>query len=383
MSSLLAEIARKKKELQQLGVTDEKQKFVRRRDIEKRMEERYLEAQNGKKAAQNSHDDDDEDSNAAAKDYNEDDDLDNEDLPDIPMTEVRKRLRAMGQPVLMFGEDEIHVRRRLRNCEIQSMDQILERQRNEMQDALHNVDATAVNDILRGKTGLQEDTGPKYTWEEMQALGKRLGKESDATDMKLIRRFFKFLLELWGKDLNDRPIEIRQSSQGKRASAIYYTTAQNMKPLFKKLKKKDLPDDILFNLREIALSIMKREYIQANDAYLRMSIGNAPWPIGVTNVGIHSRTGREKISAHNIAHVLNDEMQRKYIQGLKRLMTFAQKRYPNVPSKCLEFQGMEDTLYPVSNDLKMREVEEEQTAWLEAGHGADRTVRTDVAATEK
>ena len=71
---------------------------------------------------------------------------------------------------------------------------------------------------------------------------------------------------------------------------------------------------MLFNLREMAVNVMKREYIKANDAYLRMSIGNAPWPIGVTNVGIHSRTGREKISSHNIAHVLNDEMQRKYIQ---------------------------------------------------------------------
>ena len=45
-----------------------------------------------------------------------------------------------------------------------------------------------------------------------------------------------------------------------------------------------------------------------------MAIGNAPWPIGVTMVGIHARTGREKIFAQQIAHVLNDETQRKYIQ---------------------------------------------------------------------
>ena len=31
-------------------------------------------------------------------------------------------------------------------------------------------------------------------------------------------------------------------------------------------------------------------------------------------VGIHARTGREKIFAQQIAHVLNDETQRKYIQ---------------------------------------------------------------------
>lgn len=45
-----------------------------------------------------------------------------------------------------------------------------------------------------------------------------------------------------------------------------------------------------------------------------MAIGNAPWPIGVTMVGIHARTGREKISSRNVAHVLNDETQRKYMQ---------------------------------------------------------------------
>ena len=45
-----------------------------------------------------------------------------------------------------------------------------------------------------------------------------------------------------------------------------------------------------------------------------MAIGNAPWPIGVTMVGIHARTGREKIFSQQIAHVLNDETQRKYIQ---------------------------------------------------------------------
>ena len=55
-------------------------------------------------------------------------------------------------------------------------------------------------------------------------------------------------------------------------------------------------------------------FCQANDAYLEMAIGKAPWPIGVTMVGIHARTGREKISSRYVAHVLNDETQRKYIQ---------------------------------------------------------------------
>ena len=41
--------------------------------------------------------------------------------------------------------------------------------------------------------------------------------------------------------------------------------------------------------------------MQAHDAYVLLAIGNDPWPIGVTSVGIHDRTGREKISAGKIA----------------------------------------------------------------------------------
>ena len=37
-------------------------------------------------------------------------------------------------------------------------------------------------------------------------------------------------------------------------------------------------------------------------------------PIGVTNAGIHARPGRERIFSKHVAHVLNDESQRKYIQ---------------------------------------------------------------------
>jgi pre-mRNA-splicing factor 18 len=64
--------------------------------------------------------------------------------------------------------------------------------------------------------------------------------------------------------------------------------------------------------------MQKREYQAANDSYLRLSIGNAAWPIGVTMVGIHERSAREKIGQDSVAHVLNDEVSRKYIQSVKR-----------------------------------------------------------------
>ena len=51
-------------------------------------------------------------------------------------------------------------------------------------------------------------------------------------------------------------------------------------------------------------------------------------------VGIHARSGRAKIEAANVAHVMNSELHRKYLTSVKRLMTYAQKKADNVdPSK--------------------------------------------------
>lgn len=67
-----------------------------------------------------------------------------------------------------------------------------------------------------------------------------------------------------------------------------------------------------------AQAMQNRNYMYANDIYLRLAIGNAPWPIGVTSVGIHERAGREKIShvmnQHGQAHIMNDEATRKFLQ---------------------------------------------------------------------
>jgi Prp18 domain len=37
------------------------------------------------------------------------------------------------------------------------------------------------------------------------------------------------------------------------------------------------------------------EFVKAHDVYMLTAIGNAPWPIGLTMVGIHERSGREKV----------------------------------------------------------------------------------------
>ena len=85
---------------------------------------------------------------------------------------------------------------------------------------------------------------------------------------------------------------------------------------------------------------MKRDYLAAMDQYIKMAIGNAPWPIGVTMVGIHERSAREKIYTNSVAHIMNDETTRKYLQSVKKMMTFCQQRYPTMPSKVVEFNSL-------------------------------------------
>ncbi|KAJ2977492.1 hypothetical protein NUW58_g7795 [Xylaria curta] len=90
----------------------------------------------------------------------------------------------------------------------------------------------------------------------------------------------------------------------------------------------DLDDDILKPVVEIVQAAQERRYVDANDGYLRLSIGKAAWPIGVTMVGIHERSAREKLHDGERGHVMGDEVTRKYLQSIKRCLTFAQVRWP-------------------------------------------------------
>lgn len=66
---------------------------------------------------------------------------------------------------------------------------------------------------------------------------------------------------------------------------------------------------------------------------------NRAWPIGVTMVGIHERSAREKLheSDKGQAHIMSDEVTRKFLQSIKRCLSFAQTRWP--PDDQLQLMG--------------------------------------------
>ena len=110
---------------------------------------------------------------------------------------------------------------------------------------------------------------------------------------------------------------------------LFKQTVTNLNPFFQLLQSDKLNTSIVESIHTIVSNLSLREYVRANDEYLRLSIGNAPWPIGVSMVSIHERSSGQRIRSNQIGHVLNDELTRKWIQGIKRLMTICQRIYPN------------------------------------------------------
>ncbi|KAF0041220.1 hypothetical protein F2P81_007118 [Scophthalmus maximus] len=284
MDILKAEIARKRKVIEENNLVDDSKKFFKRSDLAQKEQEEYFRRCGYK---------------------------------------VIRRLRERGEPVRLFAESDYDAFQRLRKIEILTPE-VNKGLRNDLKAAMDKIDQQYLNEIVGGTEPGEVDTQHDLKVHEENTTIEEL----------------EFLLGVWAKDLNSREDHVKRSVQGKLASATHSQTESYLKPLFRKLRKKSLPADIKESITDIIKFMLEREYVKANDAYLQMAIGNAPWPIGVTMVGIHARTGREKIFSKHVAHVLNDETQRKYIQGLKRLMTICQKHFTTVPSKCVEYNAL-------------------------------------------
>ncbi|KAG0334602.1 mRNA splicing protein prp18 [Podila humilis] len=209
----------------------------------------------------------------------------------IAPEEVVRRLRARGHPIRLFAETDQQRKIRLRALEL--VEDRSEGQRNDFMRAMENAE-TGLHLEALGRMERTESSskgkGKKLKTESGQALDTNeistdlLRKDMDKLYV-LIYTYFKRLLREWEQDLDRRPDEIKRSTPGKLATATQAQSAEYLKPFFKSLRQKALEPDVLMRITEIAELMIRREHMAANDAYLKLSIGNAPWPIGVTMVG--------------------------------------------------------------------------------------------------
>lgn len=346
MDSLLAEMERKRKQLESNTVTAKK-KYFKRGELSKQQTEEYHKKKEEKLKSKGLLPNEEK--------GNEEDYIKNLIKPksdksdkykEVPTSELVRRFREKGEPISLFGETHEEACQRLRLVEMMAKEDN-KGLRNDFKAAMDRVDQ-AYMDQLVGENSAENAQKAHdvrlatdiVSLEEINELAQKLNRGDMSLDSKVVLEFLRHISHLWGMDLNNRQLDEKMTLQGRLNSAQYEQTMSYLKPLFRKLRSVSLSKDILNALTTIVDKLMEREYVKANDKYLQMAIGNAPWPIGVTNPGIHARTGREKISTSLVAHVLNDETQRKYIQALKRLMTYSQKRFPTDPSKCVEYNGV-------------------------------------------
>lgn len=245
-----------------------------------------------------------------------DEDKVKEDEEEIPDEELVEKLREMGEPACLFGETH---RGRLRRYH-----RLVQRSLTPQQQLSDGPIPTTLELVpekdMKISTALPKDTeGRKYLFRQLAS-------------------YFNMVLGEWELALAKRDISVKQSLQGRQAYNAMVQSRENMKPLFRKFEKVDVDDRVLEHVVEIVHNAQLRRYVDANDAYLRLSIGKAAWPIGVTMVGIHERSAREKLhQSDQQAHILSDEITRKYLQSIKRCLSFAQTRWP--PDDQLQIMG--------------------------------------------
>ncbi|KAF2124765.1 potassium channel regulatory factor [Dothidotthia symphoricarpi CBS 119687] len=235
---------------------------------------------------------------------------------DMPDEDLVAKLRALDEPAKLFGETH---KQRLK--------------RYKKRVGADNLAAIMTDGPI--PTTLQ------LVPEKDMKVELKVPKDKDGREFlfRQLASYFTMVLTEWDATLARRDEDVQTSYQGKQAYAAMVQARENMRPLFKKLEKLDLEASILDPVVEIVHAAQERRYVDANDGYLRLSIGKAAWPIGVTMVGIHERSAREKLheSDKNAAHIMSDEITRKWLQSIKRCLSFAQTRWP--PTDQLQLMG--------------------------------------------
>lgn len=225
----------------------------------------------------------------------------------ISNEEATKRLRQKGEPIRLFGETDKDRRQRLRTLEIlEEHDVRAHNGHNDGKRFLQASEREVVIEQIEKQATVRAPREPSSAADEREesvSSSKRVPASQregigmhTVMDLKLMwtdtARVYpilyytlKGLLSDWETVLAQRPEDVRLSESGRQYASLHAQTASYIKPLFKALRRRSLEPDVLLRIAEIVHYMQQREYRKANDSYLQLSIGNAPWPIGIIMAG--------------------------------------------------------------------------------------------------
>lgn len=135
-----------------------------------------------------------------------------------------------------------------------------------------------------------------------------------------VRKFLKDILQQW--TLNEQNAA---GASGRAKNGLLMETKKDMVKLLYKLRSGKLLEETVISLSTIAHYVQAAELLQANQAYLKLSIGNVAWPIGVRDVGIHARAADAKIAGDDklqLANIMKLDSTRRWLIAVKRILTY-------------------------------------------------------------
>lgn len=219
--------------------------------------------------------------------------------------EVIRRLRRLKEPAKLFGETEEERAARLERAEreVSITDEAAGGQQ-----ANFNIEyARQQRKRARGEEKPVEAPAPAEPsgaaldpeQEALMAAFRAAAEEHAAASLPLedaLARQLRRWCADWEADLEARSEQVKASPAGHQATQRFHETAEYLKPLFSRLRNRSLDPEMLAGLKMIVDAMKGRNYLHAYKIYMGIAIGNSPWPIGVTQVGLHERSAREKIS---------------------------------------------------------------------------------------
>ena len=189
-----------------------------------------------------------------------------EEMEDIDEDELKAKLRELKEPAILFAESHAARLKRYRTLTAPK-------------PVLSNTPIPTTLSLL-----------PESEMHVAVTKPPPAGSPERSLLLRQLASYFTMILTEWIRALDGRDAEVKTSSQGRVAAAAMEQSRDNLRPLFKKFERGDIEEGVLEPVIEIVRAAQKRRYVEANDAYLTLSIGKAAWPIGVTMVGIHERS---------------------------------------------------------------------------------------------